>query len=146
MQFNEIIVTEGIAIMHIIAISPDSYIRLTVETLRKITFVHLVSGLDDDEPALLRKGAIFTEITGYTEWISETTPAISIGWDWMIQPAQEKGGCYQRISEPRSNLMLIDSQHQDFGSAKAAALIEAVIDEMAWQDVTRDYINTRYTY
>lgn len=146
MQFNEITGAEGIAIMPIIAISSDSYIRLTFERFRKITFVHLVSGLDDDKPAMLQKGTIFTEITGYTEWVSETTPTISIGWDWMIQPTQEKEGFYKRISEPRSNLMLIDSQQQDFGPVKTAMLIETVIDEIVWQNVIQQYISKRYTY
>lgn len=145
MHFNEKIGTDVITIMPIIAVSPDSYIRLTFEAFMKITFVHLISGLDEGKPELLQKGAISTEITGYTEWVSETTPIISVGWDWMIRPTQKKDAYYKRISEPRSNLMLIDSQKRDFGPARTTIQIETVIDEMAWQNKTYQYISARYT-
>ncbi len=141
---NEKIGADVITIVPNIAVSPDSYIRLTFEAFRKITLVHLISGLDEDKSELLQEGAMSTEITGYTEWISEITPIISVGWDWTIRPTQEKDGHYKRISEPRSNLMLIDSQKRDFGSARTTILIETVIDEMAWQNKTYQYISSRY--
>lgn len=127
-----------------IAISTDGYIRITFEELRDILLGHLISGLDDDKPILLQEGAILTEISGYTEWVSNTFPAISIGWDWIIKPLEVNGDYYKRSSEPRSNLMLIDAQQRDLGFAKTAALIEIVVDEMAWQGVIKDYINARY--
>lgn len=142
MQFNEITGAEYVASLPIIAVSADSYIRLTFEKFWKMKLVHLVSGLDEDKSVCLQKGAISTEITGYTEWVSDTTPAISVGWDWMIQAE----GRYQRISEPRSNLMLMDSRRQDFGPVKTTALIEIVIDEMAWQKLIQQYISRRYPY
>jgi len=141
MQFNEI-TTADIAIVPIIAVSADSYIRLTFEKFWKMKLVHLISGLDEDKSVWLQKGAISTEITGYTEWVSETTPALSIGWDWMIQTE----GLYKRISQPRSNLMLMDSRQQDFGAVKTSALMEIVIDEIAWQKVIQQYISRRYPY
>jgi len=73
--------------------------RLTVEELRQISLVHLLSGLDEDNPALLQEGAIFSEITGYTEWVSTTSPAISIGWDWMLQSSQAGAVYYKRVSD-----------------------------------------------
>jgi hypothetical protein len=129
----------------IITISHDSYIRLTFEDLRRIPLVHLISGLDEDKPVLLQEGATFAEITGYTEWVSETTPTISVGWDWIIQTFQVSGGYYKRSSEPRSNLMLINSQQCDIGSIKCASLIETVIDEIDWQSTVQHYLGTRYT-
>lgn len=128
----------------IIAISPDGYIRLTFEEFRKISLVHLISGIDEDTPVLLQKGATFADITGYTEWVSDTTPTISIGWDWIIQPLQAKNIYYKRASEPRSNLMLVDAQQRDLGPTKNTTLIEIVVDEIAWQNVTQSYISTRY--
>lgn len=142
MQFNEITGADDIAIVQILTVSADSYIRLPFDRLWKMKLVHLISGLDENKLVWLQKGAISTEITGYTEWVSETTPTISIGWDWMIQ----EEGLYKRISEPRSNLMLIDSRQQDFGPVKTIALIEVVIDEMAWQKVIQHYISKRYLY
>jgi hypothetical protein len=126
--------------MSILTVAPDGYICLTFEEFRKISLMHLISGLDEDKTVLLQEGATFTEITGYTEWISDTTPAISIGWDWVIQPTQVRGGYYKRASEPRSNLMLVDSQQHDLGPTKTALLIEIVADEIAWQRIVQEYI------
>lgn len=131
--------------MSIITISPDGYIRLTFEEFRQISLMHLISGLDDDKPVLLQEDASIVDITGYTEWVSEIKPTISIGWDWMIQLQQATGSYYKRTSEPRGNLMLVNSQRCDLGSIKSTALIEIVIDEIAWQDVVQKYITERYT-
>lgn len=132
-------------VRHQITISSDGYIRLTFDEFRKISVVHLVSGLDDNPPLQLQNGATYTQITGYTEWISETTPAVSIGWDWILQSIPFKDILYRRISEPRCNLMLIDSQRHDFGELKTATLIETVIDEIAWENIVQDYIKNRYS-
>jgi len=128
----------------IITISLDGYLRLTFAEFRQISLVHLISGLDEDNTALLQEGAIFSEVTGYTEWVSTTKPAISIGWDWMFQSAQVDGVYYKRTSKPRTNLMLVDAQQRDLGPAKTSTLIETVVDEIVWQIVVQDSISTRY--
>ena len=127
-----------------LTIFPDGYMRLTVEELRQIPLVHLISGLDEDNPALLQEGATFSEITGYTEWVSTTSPTISIGWDWMLQSSQAGVVYYKRVSNPRSNLMLVDAQQRDLGPAKTATLIGKVVDKIAWRILVQDYISTRY--
>jgi hypothetical protein len=126
-----------------ITLSPDGYVRLTLEAFEQITLVHLLSGLDEDDPAPLREGAICTEITGYTEWVSTTTPVISVGWDWMLRSFQGQAH-YKKSGEPRSNLMLIDSQQRDLGTARTTVLLEQLIDGMAWQDEVKECINRRY--
>ena len=119
-----------ITISPMLTISPDGYMRMTFEEFRKISLVHLISSLDEDNPDLLQEGATFAEITGYTEWVSTTCPAISIGWDWMLQSSQAGGFCYKRTSKPRSNLMLVDLQQCDLGPAKTAIMIGKAVDEI----------------
>ncbi|MDD4914190.1 MAG: DUF4902 domain-containing protein [Methylococcales bacterium] len=126
-------------------VASDGYIRLTFEEFRRIDLVHLISGLDEDGHEQVLDAAIQTNITGYTEWVSNTMPAISIGWDWTIKITQGFGGVYIRVAEPRGNVMLVDSHGQDFGPGKSATLIETVIDEIAWQNVVKSYINHRYS-
>ena len=145
MHLTNITGVENITGLPIITIAPDGYIRLTFEEFRKISLIHLISGLDEDELVSLQEGATITEITGYTEWVSDTIPTISIGWDWAIQQTQVRGDYYKRTSEPRSNLMLVDSQQNDLGPAKTVTLIEIVVDEIAWQRIIQIYISTRYT-
>jgi hypothetical protein len=127
-----------------LTIAADGYIRLTFDEFRRIELVHLISGLDEDAYEQPLDGAIQTDITGYTEWVSNTTPAISIGWDWMIKITPNAKSIYQRSSEPRSNVMLIDTHGQDFGFSKSATLIETVIDDWGWKELVHKYINQRY--
>jgi len=66
-----------------IRVSKDGYIRLTEKTLHAIPIRHLDSGVyrtdHRDHPATRP-----STLSGYTEWVSETSPAISIGWDWQL--------------------------------------------------------------
>jgi hypothetical protein len=88
-----------ITLSPMLTISPDGYMRLTFEELQQISLVHLISGLDEDNSALLQEGATFAEITGYTEWAGITSPAISIGWDWRLQPSLAGTTYYTRTSK-----------------------------------------------
>jgi len=144
MRFKNITGVNVIADSSIITISPDGYMRLTFEEFQQIPLVHLMSGLDEDNPDLLQEGAVFAEITGYTEWVSTTMPAISIGWDWKFQFSQSEEYYYKRSSKPRSNIMLIDVQQRDLGPSKSDTLIETIVDQIGWQIVVQDHISTRY--
>lgn len=126
-------------------VAADGYIRLTFDEFRQIGLVHLISGLDEDGNEQSVDAAILTDISGYTEWVSNTISVISIGWDWMIKISPEGRGVYHRSSEPRGNVMLIDSHGQDFGPGKTTTLIETVIDDSCWQEVVQSYINNRYS-
>jgi hypothetical protein len=118
----------------------DGYVRLTFEALCNLPLFHLLSGLDEDDPASSSEGAILTMISGYTEWISATTPVITLGWDWQLAASQGRPCCV-RVSEPRSNVMLLDAQQRDLGSARTARLLETVIDRLPWQNKIISYIS-----
>lgn len=123
-------------------ISPDGYIRLPLELMRSISLTHLISGLDQDNPATANDAAVPTTISGYTEWVSEGSAPLTIGWDWQLN-VDANGIRMERISEPRSNIMLIDAERADVGFAATSALLETVIDAFAWQDTTLQYIKDR---
>lgn len=124
-------------------LSPDSYVRLTSEQFQVIVLRHMWSGLDPEDPASLHDGAIQTRITGYTEWVSETVPAITLGWDWQLQ---ELSGCarYLRVGSPRSNIMLIDALWNDLGAVKTSKALRAAIDETDWQVAVHGQITERH--
>ena len=125
-------------------LSPDGYVRLTLEQFQVIPLVHLLSDLDPDEPLPLHEGASQTDISGYTEWVSETAPVITLGWDWRMEGASGQAR-YLRSGFPRSNIMLVDDQRRDLGPAITAKLLEAAIDKAAWQAAVRLRIMDRYT-
>ena len=126
-----------------IALSDDSYIRLTLETFLATQLVHLLSGLDDDKPIIPQEGASLARISGYTEWLSTTTPTLTLGWDWGLDVSQGQP-LYVRLGVPRSNIMLVDAMQHDLGPAKTSVLLEAAIDALAWQEEIHQYIITRY--
>ena len=125
-------------------LSPDGYVRLTQEQFQAIPLVHLLSGLDPDEPLPLHEGANRTDISGYTEWVSEVAPIITLGWDWRMEGASGHA-CYLRIGLPRSNVMLLDNLWRDLGPAITAKLLEVAIDKAAWSAAVQRYIMDRYT-
>lgn len=124
--------TQGIARISIITLSHDGYVRLTPECLMQVKFTHLHSGVDGDRPLAVAEGATRSSITGYTEWISATRPAITIGWDWQMTA---RDGQIQLIplGYPRSNLMLIDEHGNDFGYSATEALLRFWVKSLEWQ-------------
>ncbi|MES9961471.1 MAG: DUF4902 domain-containing protein [Sedimenticola sp.] len=127
-----------------LSVSSDGYVRLTLNTLRDIPLTHCISGLDDEGAGFDRgRDDSQCDISGYTEWVSATEPAISVGWDWRLQ--MSGGGChYSRAGSARSNLMLIGADNEDLGPDRTARLIESVLDAMDWQSVTFNAIGDRY--
>ncbi len=122
---------------------PDGYVRLTLEQFQAIPLVHLLSGLDPDAPLHLHEGASQTDISGYTEWVSETAPIITLGWDWRMEGVSGQAR-YLRTGLPRSNIMLVDKLRQDLGPSNTAKLLEVAIDKTAWQAAVQRYIMDIY--
>lgn len=94
---------------------------------------HLFSALVDDAfPGAERCGRA-TVISGYTEWVSHSAPAIAIGWDWQLGISPLYSLC-RRMGRPRSNIMLQRSDLSDVGWRLTAAILGRAIDQRAWQE------------
>jgi hypothetical protein len=129
-----------------IAQSADGYVRLSHARMRAIPLIHLISGLDADPAGgdVGPVGATRAAISGYTEWLSMTIPALSLGWDWMLGSA-DRVLRYQRIGEPRSNVMLIDVHGRDLGPRSSAVALALLVDDFNWQDTVASFVRTRYS-
>jgi hypothetical protein len=116
-------------------LSGDGYIRMKFESFQQTEIVHLISGIDDDRPATSGVGAYVSAITGYTEWISNWSPAITIGWDWKLTGVQ---GTARLVHDgvPGSNLMFVDQHGHDYGSEQTQKLLLAWLDAFNWQTTT----------
>lgn len=125
-----------------LSVSSDGYIRLHLAELKDIPLHHLASGLDDDFPEAVYSGALHTTISGYTEWVSHTSPVISIGWDWQMLDARR----LLRTGEPRSNLLLLEAQCGDVDYLVSLGLLEAFVDTLAWQAEVFRQISERYSW
>ena len=129
----------------VLSVSEDGYVRLSFDELKPIVLDHFLSGLDEDIPntSNASHAAVITVITGYTEWLSATSPIITMGWDWQMGVMGNRI-LLRKVGEPRSNLMLQDSERCDVGPAKTAILLGIFVDSLDWQLPTQQYINHSY--
>jgi len=120
-------------------ISPQGLIRLTYEALSAIPLNHLVSGIDTDgsEDTCGKP----TELTGFTEWVTKTSPAITIGWDWKIE-YKDGQSRYERLGLPRTNVMLINGQGQDHGWDQNLNHLGRFVDTVPWSATVDEAIKS----
>lgn len=123
-----------------LTVSPDGYVRLTLEELSDVKLTHLISGLDQAGDLHAFSETTATDITGYTEWRSQGTPAVSIGWDWEM--TTQAGICQLRmLNHPRSNLMLIKtSSGIDVGQLENSTLLKNFVGQLAWQEAVIEFL------
>jgi len=124
-----------------IRIDDDGYIRLRREVLEQIRLIHLVSGLDEEE-GQVACGAVHSDIRGYTEWVSASVPAVSVGWDWHLDMLARPvtAVCSET---PRSNLMLVDEHGGDAGLDHTARCLKAWVETLEWKSVVLTAIGLR---
>jgi hypothetical protein len=121
--------------------SPDGFVRLTLDDVLSVPFKHLLSGLDEDAAPL--PCGTSTTISGYTEWISDTQPKITVGWDWIVAP-DGSGSYWRRIGLPRSNLLLVDTARNDYAWDRNLVVLATVVDAIPWQEQARTALVERY--
>lgn len=114
----------------------DCYVRIADNQLPRIRLIHLQSGVDDDESMdehkLKGEGALLTcEISGYTEWVGESVPATSLGWDWVMAPPA--GELMVRAGSIRTNIMLVDEQGADCGLEATVQACGRLLAQWTWQ-------------
>jgi hypothetical protein len=113
----------------------DGYVRMTFAAFQQTGMAHLFSGIDEDRPSADGAGANFSAITGYTEWISNSVPAITVGWDWQLTGV-EGTAYFIHTGIPGSNLMFLDQRGHDLGSAQTRQLLVVWLAEFNWQSDT----------
>lgn len=121
----------------------DGYVRLNFQALESVEFVHLMSRLDEDSDDTDASSTDLCVISGYTEWISTTAPAITIGWDWQLEVSQVEPQ-YVSVGLPRSNIMLLDGEQRDLGPDRTGTLVKIIVDSLRWQVATTYFIGARY--
>lgn len=124
-------------------LSPDGLIRLTVDQLLSTPLEHLVSGVDSEPHVIPAACGTQTSLSGYTEWISTEVPAISIGWDWRLQPVAA-GVRWVRVGLPRSNLMLTQDTGADTSWHGNLEILGTVVDALAWREILPQVVAARY--
>lgn len=83
-------------------------------------------------------------ISGYTEWLSDSTPALTMGWDWKMDFVDQRIQL-RRVSVPYSNIMMQDANHQDIDYGKSILLQEMFVDGFDWQTAVQKQLSSRYS-
>ncbi|HEX6706156.1 MAG TPA: DUF4902 domain-containing protein [Albitalea sp.] len=120
--------------------SPDGYIRVSLDELLSLPIIHLMSGIDADEHLPTEACGRLTTICGYTEWVSETQPAITIGWDWCLAPDAYTGR-RRRIGAPRTNVLLTDDSGADKPWPQSLECIGTVVDALPWSELVPECLS-----
>lgn len=116
---------------------------LSSAELERICLIHLISGIDEDGPDGMADSAIATLITGYTEWIGDGDPVVTVGWDWKMTFDASRVRLV-RVSEPCSNVALRGADGANLGPVVTAIYLASVVDGFNWQEEALQYINIRY--
>jgi hypothetical protein len=112
-------------------LSPDGYIRLPLASLNSLSFEHLFSDSDADFLQELREQTVPARSAGFSEWKSNTNPAISLGWGWFIHSESER--LMLAPDGVRSNVMLIDARGYDLGPGQTSNLFCSWLDTFEWE-------------
>lgn len=125
-------------------VSQDGYVRMPLSLFMELPLVHFLSGLNDEPIRQAVEGGTEASISGYSEWLSDTFPRITVGWDWHLDLTTGIPR-YLRDGWPRSNIMLIDADGQDLGDEATATSIAFWIDQAGWNNDVGKYITARYS-
>lgn len=124
-------------------VSHDGYIRIPAEKLGSIQLLHLDSGIyspEDQYPLLDRTRC---KINGYTEWISLSSPYVSVGWDWDLiihgtEPDLIKTG------DVYTNLMMQSESNTDLSERENRQLIADSLSSLDWKSKVKSFITLKY--
>lgn len=122
----------------------DGYVRATLDEVLSVRFAHLISGLDESREGVARCGAR-TTISGYTEWVGEADPKVTVGWDWIVDFGSGQPH-WRRVGPPRTNVLLVDGSAQDYDWNRSLKVLGTVVDALPWQQQASTAIAARYAH
>jgi hypothetical protein len=127
-------------------ILPDGLLRMHRQDLSALGLSHLVSGLDDDsdERGGDRQCGACTTLSGYTEWVCDSEPRLSLGWDWQLD-GQSADGRVCRLGLPRTNVLLLDRDGQALPWNESLQVLANFIDGFDWNTSAFQAVCVRYS-
>jgi hypothetical protein len=108
--------------------------------LSNLPFTHLASEIDPDFLDELKTQTVAAQAAGFSEWISGTTPTISLGWGWFIHNRSRR--LLLAPDAIRSNVMLIDIHGYDLGTTTTSHLFRTWLAAYDWQNPVASALGT----
>lgn len=115
--------------------TPDFYVRMREHHFESMLLQHVQSELErkgEESGDCTWEGASASQLCGCTEWLALADTPVSLGWDWVLLPS---GDVHLNPHSIRTNLMLVDDDHQDLGLAHSLEAVRRRIGRHAWQPV-----------
>lgn len=122
-------------------VSTDGLVRLTLDELMSLPIFHLLSGVDVDDSCMRSSCGSPTTISGFTEWMSRTHPAVTLGWDWCLV-LKSNVAFWTRLGEPRTNVLLIHEDGVEKTWAQSLEQVATVVDALPWADLVPEVLGT----
>jgi hypothetical protein len=121
----------------------DGSLRLSLGELFSISLHHLRSDLYDTAHHDLSDCGRSLPLTGYTEWVSDLYPSLTVGWDCYFNSYQLEPR-WVRAGLPRTNLVLVSEVNLEHRCAHSIRALASVIDSMDWHMEMNSCITNRY--
>jgi len=123
--------------------SETGAVKLNVHELHPLQLMHLFSELDQCTQRCPADCGCIAALQGYTEWISTTQPALSLGWDWAYVMYAGKAEM-RRDGPPRTNIQLINAQGVVIAWPLNLAILSDYVDQLSWQSSTQQHMHAQY--
>ena len=108
----------------------DGRLCLQRSELASLKLMHLLSGMDEDDRSAADCGRL-TTVSGYTEWISPQSSALTLGWDWQL--ASDYGHPkVVRLGLPRTNIQVLDDGMSPLPWEASLQVLAEFIDGFEW--------------
>ena len=88
---------------------------------KKLAFQQLVANADPELLSELIGQAIPSRIAGFCEWVSDTAPVVSVGFDWHINDEPNRVAILSNA--PRTNLMMVNAKGYDYGPQRTSRFL-----------------------
>lgn len=111
----------------------DFYVRSGETHFQRLPLRHVQSELEltsELQPLRESEGASASVLCGCSEWVTESDPPITAGWDWTVTTS---GDVLLNRHSVRTNLMLVDASGQDLGHVVSIAAVVRRIEQLPWQ-------------
>lgn len=127
----------------VLSLSDDGIVRIDFNAFKKIPLQHLCTELSNDDIVEKYEGDCSTELAGFTEWCSDTSPCISISWDWRYSYLTHSP-CYIICGDTYSNLIFLDQNNKDMSVEQTDKLLKEFLSSFPWQITVKQALDERY--
>lgn len=111
----------------------DFYVRSDEWHFQRMLLRHVQSELEltnEVNPSRESEGASASVLCGCSEWVTESDPPITAGWDWAVTAS---GDVLLNRHSVRTNLILVDENGNDFGHVVSIGAVVCRIEQLPWQ-------------